>query len=132
MAARSTGIFPREGFNLDNAFEVTSVTASAPISLSNVRTYRVIILNPVVTPAVGDGGIATFGYEVGGKVYAFTAADLVAGTDANGVYIAHHRGFGSSNNLVDYTITPGADNTGTGEQLAIGGMFIELVDGPAR
>ncbi len=132
MAARSTGIFPREGFNLDSAFEVTTTPTDAPVTMNLVRTYRVIILNPTVTPAVGDGGGATFGYQVGDKLYGFTAADLAAAADANGVYIAHHRGFGITGNAVDYQITPGADNTGTGEQLTIGGMFIELVDGPAR
>jgi len=132
MAARSTGIFPREGFNLDSAFEVTTSTTPAPVTMANVRTYRVIILAPTVTPAVGDGGSAVFGYQVGDKIYGVTAADLVAQADPNGVYVAHHRGFGTTGNDVDYSITQGANNTGTGEQLAIGGMFIELVDGPAR
>lgn len=132
MARRSSGLFPREGFNLDNAFAVTAVTTPAPVTIANVRTYRVVIVGVNVTAAVGDGGAATFGYDIGGKIYAFTADDLAAATDANGVYVAHHRGFGATTNTVDYTITPGADNTGTGQQLAIGGMFIELVDGPAR
>ena len=132
MAARSTGIFPREGFNLDNAFEVTEVTAQAPVTLSNVRTYRVIIVGAQVTPAVGDGGPALFGYDIGGRIYAETADQLMSELDENGVYIAHHRGYGSPSNDVDYTVTQGADNTGTGQQLAIGGVYVELVDGPAR
>lgn len=133
MAARSTGIFPREGFNLDKAFEVTESVVDAPVNLSNIRTYRVIVVGIQETPAVGDGDVATFNYDLGGKSQGnFTADELVAAADANGVYIAHHRGFGSTDNQVFYTITPGADNTGTGQQLAIGGMFVELVDGPAR
>lgn len=130
MAARSTGIFPREGFNLDKAFEVTDTATPAPVTLSNIRTFRVIIVGVQVTPAVGDGGPAAFGYQIGNKIVGFTAADLLAAADSNGVVIQHHRGFSIDGNLVDYDITQGADNTGTGQQIAIGGMFIELVDGP--
>lgn len=52
MAARSTGIFPREGFNLDNAFAVFAIATEAPINMRNCRTLRVTLINPVAT---GDG-----------------------------------------------------------------------------
>jgi len=132
MAARSEGIFPREGFNLDNAFEVTQVETATPVNLANVRTYRVIIIGATEVAAVGDGGPGVFGYEIGGAVFPFTIDNFLATLDENGVYIAHHRGFGlTSPTTASYEITDGAPNTGLGQSLTIGGMFIELVDGPA-
>ena len=134
MAARSEGIFPREGFNLDNAFQIFPVESDAPVGLSNVRTFRVIIAGLQEVPPTGDGANGVFAYEVGGKVYAFTINDLLAATDNNGVFIAHHRGHGLPTGLTrtSYQLTPGADNTGTGQSLTFEFIGIELVDSPAR
>ena len=127
MAARSEGIFPREGFNLDNGFFISAVQLEAPVNLANVRTFRVVITGAQFTQPTGDGEPALFAYEVGGKTYALVEADFV-----NGTYIAHHRGFGLDNNSTQYTIFPGAPGTGTGGTLTIGFAGIELVDGPAH
>lgn len=134
MAARSTGLFPREGFNLDNAFEVTTSPVVAPVTIALIRTLRVIIVNAREVAATGDGAPGVFGYSIAGTQYLFTINDFLAKLDANGTYIAHHRGFGKDgdSNICDYEITPGADNTGTGQSLTFDGMFIELADGPAR
>ena len=132
MAARSEGIFPREGFNLDNAFEITAVETATPVNLANVRTFRVVIIASEI-PATGDGGTGVFAYEIGGVIRAFTINDFLAARDANGVFIAHHRGFGlTSPTAAAYEITPGADNAGTGQSLSVEFAGIELVDGPAR
>lgn len=134
MAARSEGIFPREGFNLDNAFQIFPVESDAPVSLANVRSFRVVIAGLQEVPATGDGAGGVFAYEVGGKVYAFTINDLLAAADNNGVFIAHHRGHGLPAGLTrtSYQLTPGADNTGTGQSLTFEFIGIELVDSPAR
>ena len=133
MAARSEGIFPREGFNLDNAFQIFPVESYAPVSLGNVRSFRVIITGLQEVPATVDGGPGVFGYEIGGQLYGFTIDDLLAATDANGVFIAHYRGYGlPSPTPCSYQLTPGDNNGGTGQSLTFEFIGIELVDGPAR
>ncbi len=109
MAARSTGIFPREGFNLDNECEITTAPTAAAVTLAHAKTIRVI--------AVGvSGGDVTV--TLGGETITFTDADL----DPNGVAIAHIRGaLCKTDNNVSYTAA------GT-----VGGVFYELVDGPKR
>ena len=108
MAARSSGMFPREGFNLDAECEITTTPTAAATTLAHAKTIRVIC----VALAGGDATVT-----LGGETLVLQEADA----DPNGVVIGHIRG-----------ALCNADNTGTGEQLAIGGMFIELVDGPAR
>ena len=133
MAARSTGIFPREGFNLDNAFPIFAVETVTPVNLANVRTFRVVIVNAAEVAATVDGGAGTFAYEIGGEIFAFTIDDFLAKLDANGTYIAHHRGFGlTSPTTASYQITDGADNLGTGQSLTFDFIGVELVDGPSR
>jgi len=133
MAARSEGIFPREGFNLDNAFQIFPVETDAPVSLANVRSFRVVIAGLQEVPPTGDGATGVFGYEIGGKLYAYTIDDLLAAADNNGTFIAHHRGHGlPSPTSCSYEITPGADNAGTGQSMTFEYIGIELVDGPAR
>ena len=133
MAARSEGIFPREGFNLDDAFEITTVETATPVNLAHTRSFRVVIVGAAEVAATVDGGTGTFAYEIGGVVHAFTIDDFLAACDQNGAYIAHHRGYNlASPTTASYQITPGADNAGTGQSLTIGGVYVELVDGPAR
>ncbi len=133
MAARSTGIFPREGFNLDNAFPIFAVETVTPVNLANVRTFRVVIVNAAEVAATVDGGAGAFAYEIGGEIFAFTIDDFLAKLDANGTYIAHHRGFGlTSPTTASYQITDGADNLGTGQSLTFDFIGVELVDGPSR
>jgi len=89
MAARSTGMYPREGFNLDEQLQVPLTTGGTVenlgCTLEHAKTVRVIIIGGVVT---GDGYIE-FSPDLAGSIrIKFTAADL----DANGVGIAHFRG----------------------------------------
>ena len=133
MAARSTGIFPREGFNLDNAFPIFAVETATPVNLANVRTFRVVIVNAAEVAATVDGGAGTFAYEIGGTIFSFTIDDFLAKLDANGTYLAHHRGFGlTSPTTASYQVTDGADNAGTGQSLTFDFIGVELVDGPSR
>ena len=111
MAARSTGLFPREGFNLDAECEIPVTTpAAAAVTLKHAKTIRVI--------AVGlTGGDVTA--TLGGEAVTLAAADA----DQNGVVIAHVRGaLCDANNNVVYTLSAGS----------VGGVFYELVDGPRR
>ena len=111
MAARSNGIFPREGFNLDAECEIPLTTpAAAPVTLEHAKTIRVITIGQT-------GGNATV--TLGGEAVVIAAADL----DQNGVGIAHVRGaLCSANNNVVYTMSAGTCD----------GVFFELVDSPRR
>ena len=110
MAARSTGIFPREGFNLDAELEITTSTAAAKTTLANAKTIRVIGLG-----VTGSDLTVT----MGGQQIVLDSADA----DPNGVVIAHVRGaLCDADNNVSYAVT---SSTTTG-------VFYELVDGPRR
>lgn len=125
MAARSTGIFPREGFNLDNSFQlVVGAGTPAPINVRNARTLRVVAMGIELT------GDAVFAVEIGSEViYTNDAAGLAADVDPNGVLILHTRGYGKPGNNCGVALFA---NTGTATVAANGGVFVELVDGPAR
>lgn len=106
MAARSTGLFPREGFNLDAQTEITTSSAPASVTLTNAKTIRVIGIGVTVDVIATLGGVAV---ELN-----------VADADPNGVVIAHVRGaLCSADNNVIYTGTAA-------------GVFFELVDGAKR
>ena len=111
MAARSSGIFPREGFNLDAECEVTTTPTAAAVTLAHAKTIRLIVIGL-------SGGDATI--TVGGQVVEVAeATDL----DLNGVGIAHIRGaICDADNNVSYALSAGS----------VGGVFYELVDGPRR
>lgn len=125
MAARSEGIFPREGFNLDNSFKlVEGAGTPAPVNVRNARTLRVVATGVQLT------GDAVFAIEIGGEfVYNKDAAGLAADVDANGVLILHTRGYGKPSNLCGFVLFA---NTGTATVAANGGVFVELADSPAR
>ena len=111
MAARSSGIFPREGFNLDAECEITTSPAAAKATLAHAKTIRLIVIGLT-------GGDATL--TVGGQTVVIAeATDL----DLNGVGIAHVRGaLCDADNNVSYALSAGS----------VGGVFYELVDGPKR
>lgn len=130
MAARSTGLFPREGFNLDSELEITTSDLAANVTLKHAKTIRIIVVGAVRTAPVGDGAEGNITVNIGGQDVVFTNTDF----DANGVAIAHIRGaLCDADNNVVYAINAGADNTGTGGTYTVnGGVFYELVDGPKR
>jgi len=117
MAARSSGIFPREGFNLDAELAITATPTAAAVTLKNAKTIRVILIGAA---GIDDAGTNKITVTVGGQDVVFNAADL----DGNGVGIAHIRGvLCDADNNVSYTL----GGTGT-----LTGCFYELVDGPRR
>ena len=106
MAQRSTGLFPREGFNLDAECEITATPTAAATTLKHAKTIRLIGINVTVDVTV----------TIGGQTVALNVADA----DPNGVVIAHVRGaLCDANNNVSYAGTADA-------------VFYELVDGPRR
>ena len=110
MAARSSGLFPREGFNLDAECEITTSPAAAKTTLASAKTIRVIGLG-----VTGSDLTVT----LGGAEVVLDSADA----DPNGVVIAHVRGaLCDADNNVSYAVT---SSTTTG-------VFYELVDGPRR
>ena len=110
MAARSSGMFPREGFNLDAECEITLTPTAAATTLAHAKTIRVIAVALV-------GGDATV--TLGGETLVLQAADA----DPNGVVIGHIRGaLCNADNNVSYALSAGT----------VGGVFFELVDGPRR
>ena len=107
MAQRSSGIFPREGFNLDAETEITTTPTAAKVTLAHAKTIRVIVLG-----LTGGDATVTLG---GQDVVVTEAADL----DRNGVGIAHIRGaICDTNNNVSYALSAGTAS----------GVFYELVD----
>ncbi len=113
MAQRSTGVFPREKFDLDAALEVTATPTACAIPLTSIGTIRVIVLGAA---GIDNAGTNKITVNVGGKAIVFNAADL----DANGVGIAHVRGsLCDANNNVDY------DLGGTG---TVNSVYIDAVD----
>lgn len=116
MTARSSGIFPREGFNLDNETQITASSEAAAVELKNAKTIRVIVMGTIT----GDGTVAV---TLGGETVTFGSDDL----DISGVAIAHVRGaLCDADNNVQYVATPG---TGAATVTA---CHYELVDGPRR
>jgi len=113
MAARSTGMFPREKFDIDANMIVTTCDADLGVTLSKIKTIRVGLVNTTIT------GNATVVFNIGGQNVTFTANDF----DENGTAIAHLRGaLCDADNLAKYTATAG---TGT---VSVGTAFLDMVD----
>lgn len=113
MAQRSTGVFPREKFDLDAAFEVTASVAAAPIPLTSIGTIRVVVID---AGGIDDAGTNKITVNVGGKAVVFNASDL----DKNGVGIAHIRGsLCDANNNMDYDL---------GGTATVGAVYLDVVD----
>ena len=109
MAQRSSGIFPREGFNLDEEMKLIAGGSTLPGNLYHAKTVRVI----------GIGVTADVAVTLGGATVDLAVADA----DPNGVVIAHIRGV-LTGDAPSGTV---ASYTGTAA-----GVFVELVDGPRR
>jgi hypothetical protein len=113
MAARSTGVFPREKFDLDAALEVTATPTAAAVDLKTIKTIRVVVIG---ASGIDNGGTNKITVNVGGESVVFNANDL----DANGVGIAHLRGsLCDANNNIDYDL---------GGTAALAGCYIDAVD----
>ena len=113
MAARSTGMFPREKFDLDANFALTTSPVTQGVTLANIKTIRVIVVGAA---GVDDLGTNKITVDVGNQTVVFNAADL----DENGVGIAHLRGaLCDGDNQAFYTLGGGS---------SVGGVFLDMVD----
>jgi hypothetical protein len=113
MAQRSTGVFPREKFDLDESLVVTATPAAMPIVLTSIGTIRVVVLD---AGGIDNAGTNKITVNVGGKSVVFNAADL----DANGVGIAYLRGsLCDANNNADYDL---------GGTATVGAVYLDAVD----
>jgi hypothetical protein len=113
MAQRSTGVFPREKFDLDAAFQVTTTPTGAAIPLTTFRTIRVVVLG---ASGIDDAGTNKVTVTVGGQAVVFKAADL----DKNGVGLAHIRGsLCDANNNISYTL---------GGTATVNSVYLDFVD----
>lgn len=123
MAARSTGLFPREGFNLDAEMQVPENVGGTVALLGDVskaKTVRVIFVDSVIT---GDAEINLYIEQSGGV---FRAYDV--NTAGTGVIIDHFRGAvldGKTQDIAYQTVA----NTGS---VSVGACYLELVDGHRR
>jgi len=116
MAAKSTGLFPREKFDLDANMVVTTSDRDPGVTLKYIKTIRCILIGASIT------GNATVTFNVGGRDVVFGAGDL----DENGVGIAHVRGaLCDADNLVKYTIA-----AGTGAA-SVGAAYLDVVENVA-
>lgn len=124
MAARSTGMFPREGFSLDAESQVpqnAGGTVALLGDLSKAKTLRFIFVNAAIT---GNAVITLDLLTTDAGRYTFGAADV----DANGMIIHHVRGAimdGGTQDVAYQLVT----NTGT---VSLGGCYVEMVDGVRR
>tara|TARA_Y100000004_G_scaffold137708_1_gene156061 strand:+ start:177 stop:527 length:351 start_codon:yes stop_codon:yes gene_type:complete len=113
MARRSTGIFPREKFDLDANLEVTTTDTACNVTLAHIKTIRVIVIGAAVT------GDATLTANIGGQDVVFGVNDF----DKSGVGIAHLRGaLCDADNLVKYTLAQG---TGS---ITVSKVFLDMVE----
>lgn len=134
MAARSTGMFPREGFDLDANMKVTTTAADVGLDLGTIRTIRVLVLDATVVQAAGAGTDAKIELkdadDSDAVFYTITSSDL-ADLDENGVYIAHVRGslFSGISNI-KYTYTAGVAGGGTAGAISGFSVFLDAVEGP--
>jgi hypothetical protein len=125
MSQYSTGVFPREKFDLDAEFEVTTSATAAPIPLTSIRTIRVIVLGAAYTAPTGNGTAGRIEVTVGGKVVTFGPGDF----DTNGVGIAHIRGaLCDANNNISYALVAGSAGTGTAGSYTVDSVYLDAVD----
>lgn len=106
-------MFPREKFDLDANFALTTSAATQPVTLANVKTIRVIVVGAA---GVDNAGTNKVSVDVGNQVIVFNAQDL----DLNGVGIAHVRGaLCDGDNQAFYTL---------GGTATVAGVFLDMVD----
>ena len=127
MAARSTGLFTREGFNLDAQMQVpenAGGTVAALGDLSKAKTIRVILVNPVI---VGDGRIEVDFDTLNSVQLVFDVNTPYEGGSGT-LILGHIRGalLDGKTQDVAYQVV---QNTGSA---SVDAVYLELVDGVRR
>lgn len=125
MAQRSTGVFPREKFDLDELLRVTTTPTACALELTSLNTIRVVVLGATYTAPTGDGTAGSITVTVGGKVVTFGPGDF----DVNGVGIAHIRGtLCDANDNISYALVAGSAGTGTAGSYTVNSVYLDAVD----
>lgn len=127
MAARSTGLFTREGFNLDAQMQVpenAGGTVELLGDLSNAKTIRIILINPVI---VGDA-VITVDFDTLNTVQRVYTSTTPYTEPGSNIIIDHIRGalLDGKTQDVAYQVTL---NTGGA---AVDAVYLELVDRASR
>lgn len=127
MAARSTGLFTREGFNLDDQMQVpenAGGTVELLGDLSKAKTIRVILINPSIT---GDAQIVV-DFDTLNSVQFVVDATTPYEAGSGNLAIGHIRGAlldGKTQDVAYQTV----QNTGAA---SVDAVYLELVDGASR
>lgn len=127
MAARSTGLFTREGFNLDAQMQVpenAGGTVALLGDLSKAKTIRVILVNPVIT---GDA-VIRIDFDTLNSVQRVYDVNTAYMPGSGTIIVDHVRGalLDGKTQDVAYQLV---QNTGA---VTVDAVYLELVDGPRR
>jgi len=127
MAARSSGLFTREGFNLDAQMQVPE-NAGGGISLlgdlSKAKTIRIILINPLIT---GDAEI-TIDFDTANSISRTYDVNTPYTEPGSNIIIDHIRGAlldGKTQDVAYQVIL----NTGAA---SVDAVYLELVDRASR
>lgn len=127
MAARSSGLWPREGFNLDAEMQVPE-NAGGNIALlgdlSKAKTIRVILINPLV---LGDAQIVV-DFDTANSIQLIFDVNTPYEGGSGTLILGHVRGAlldGKTQDVAYQTI----QNTGSA---SVDAVYLELVDGVRR
>ena len=125
MAARSTGMYPREDYNIDAAMQVPENAGGSVALLGDLSKAKTIRVIAVETAIIGDA-IIEVTFDTGNAVKV-TFDVLTSGNPLDGVAIAHVRGalLDGKTQDVAYQLI---QNTGSASIGPNGGIFLELVD----
>lgn len=127
MAARSTGLFTREGFNLDAQMQVpqnAGGTVELLGDLSKAKTIRIILINPVIT---GDAEI-TLDFDTANSISRTYDVSTPYTEPGSNIIIDHIRGalLDGKTQDVAYQVVL---NTGAA---SVDAVYLELVDRASR
>ena len=127
MAARSTGLFTREGFNLDAEMQVPENAGGTDEllgDLSNAKTIRIILINPLIS---GDAEI-TIDFDTANSISRTYDVSTPYTEPGSNIIIDHIRGalLDGKTQDVAYQVF---QNTGGA---SVDGVYLELVDRASR
>lgn len=125
MAARSTGIYPREDYSIDSAMQVPENAGGSVALLGDLSKAKTIRVIAVETAIIGDAVIRVT-FDAGNTINV-TFDVLSSGNPIGGVAVAHIRGalLNGKTQDVAYQLI---QNTGSAAIGPNGGIFLELVN----
>ena len=134
MTTRSSGVFPREGYNLDDEMKATvnNTNATSPIDLASINTIRVIAIGKYL-PKLGTGAQEKLTVTVGGQEVEFDYTDSDTVANLPPAKLAHIRGalctaddnfkFARQNSAEDGGITVTKSGNGVSNSKGVTGTY---------